>query len=80
MSDRRQPMHPSTLNNLLLLKTNRHLWDISDIQMILNEIGEGEPDIVLSDDEDDAEQQQQQDTVEKDSDEEEEGAGDEEEH
>jgi hypothetical protein len=76
MSDRRQSMHPSTLNNLLLLKTNRHLWDISDVQNILNDIGEGEPDIVLSDNEDDAEQQQQDTTVEQDSDEEEEGDGD----
>lgn len=53
LSDRRQSMHPSTLNNLLLLKLNMERWSVKDIQLLLNEIGEDDPDIVLSDDEDD---------------------------
>ena len=28
------------------------LWSVKDIQLLLNEIGEDDPDIVLSDDED----------------------------
>jgi len=56
LSDRRQSMHPSTLNNLLLLKTNRHLWSVVDIQTVIGEANhsDGEPDIELSDDEEDA--------------------------
>ena len=51
MSDRRQSMHPSTLNNLLLLKLNHKFWTVSDIHSLLITIGEGEPDIEVSDDE-----------------------------
>ena len=55
LSDRRQSMHPSTFNNLLLLKLNHKLWSVVDIQMLLNSIGAGEPNVELSDDEDDVE-------------------------
>ncbi|CAM9297017.1 unnamed protein product, partial [Ectocarpus fasciculatus] len=35
MSDRRQSMNPSTLNNLLLLKLNHTFWTVSDIHSLL---------------------------------------------
>ena len=39
MSDRRKSMHPKTLNNVLLLRANRHLWNGRLIQDILNAHG-----------------------------------------
>ena len=56
MSDRRQSMNPTTLNNLLLLKLNHTFWTVSDIHSLLITIGEGEPDIEVSDDEEDKEE------------------------
>ena len=54
MTDRRQSMRPSTLNNLLILKLNHKFWTVSDIHNLLNTIAEeGEPDIEMSDDEED---------------------------
>jgi hypothetical protein len=53
MTDRRQSMHPSTLNDLLLLKLNHKLWAVSDIHYMLQTIGDGEPAAEFSDDEDD---------------------------
>ena len=54
MTDRRQSMRPSTLNNLLILKLNQKFWTVSDIHNLLNTIAEeGEPDIEMSDDEED---------------------------
>ena len=37
MADRRKHMKPQTLNDVLLLKANRHLWNASVIQDILND-------------------------------------------
>ena len=49
ITDRRQSMHPSTLNNFLLLKLNHTLWSVSGIHHIT--IGDGEPAVELSEDE-----------------------------
>ena len=39
MADRRKHMKPKTLNDVLLLKANRHMWSASVIQDILNDPG-----------------------------------------
>jgi hypothetical protein len=46
LTDRRQSMNPSTLNNILFLKSNCHLWNADVIQEILNEHGD-QPDVVI---------------------------------
>ena len=39
-------MNPSTLNDVLFLKSNRHLWNANLIQEIWNEHGD-QPDVVI---------------------------------
>ena len=46
MTDRRQSMNPSTLNDVLFLKSNCHLWNANLIQEIWNEHGD-RPDVVI---------------------------------
>ena len=46
MTDRRQSMNPSTLNDVLFLKSNHHLWNVNLIQEIWNEHGD-QPDVVI---------------------------------
>ena len=46
MTDLRQSMNPSTLNDVLFLKSNCHLWNANLIQEIWNEHG-NQPDVVI---------------------------------
>ena len=46
LTDLRQNMNPSTLNDILFLKSNRHLWNANLIQEIWNEHGD-QPDVVI---------------------------------
>ena len=47
-------MHPETLNMLLFLKANRHLWpDAMIIQLILDDEGDDDDEIEDSEEEDD---------------------------
>ena len=47
LTDLRQSMNPSTLNDILFLKSNRHLWNANLlIQEIWNEHGD-QPDVVI---------------------------------
>jgi hypothetical protein len=55
MSDRRKHMKPQTLNDVLLLKANRHLWGPGLIQEILNDarnVQDGDDDVEDDEDED----------------------------
>ena len=46
LTDLRQNMNPSTLNDILFLKSNRRLWNANLIQEIWNEHGD-QPDVVI---------------------------------
>jgi hypothetical protein len=55
MSDRQKHMKPQTLNDVLLLKANRHLWGPGLLQEILNDarnVQNGDDDVEGDEDED----------------------------